>query len=71
MWIPEETQGRKLEVAIRQTEDTWGRSAHVGLVVRGTVVHRQDVKTAPPREDVEKAGVSRARHRLAGVPGAC
>lgn len=71
MWIPEETQGRKLEVAIRQTEDTWKRSAHVGLVVRGRAVHRQDVKTALPREDVEKEGVSRARHRLAGVPGAC
>lgn len=48
-----------------------GKKCPWGLVVRGRAVHRQDVKTAPPREDVEKEGVSRARHRLAGVPGAC
>lgn len=71
VWILEETQGGKLEVGFRQTEDTWGRSVCEGLVVRGRGVHKQDVRTAPPREDVEKEDVFRARHRLAGVPGAC
>lgn len=61
--------GKKAGSELQTDRRHWGRSVHVGLVVRSRAVHRQDVKNAPPREGVEKEEVSRARHRLAGVPG--